>query len=245
MPDISFDLQAQHGAAIVLSHLLGELKIPHAFIGGFALRLYGSDRVTGDIDVLLQVDDVSELRNTIRPRIVELDRHFAEVGLKLYFAPSIIEGLEGRQLVEANRGNILVETLVTNSLGLPKRAGPILPFESTSSSPSRVLPVMHPGVLILTKLKRWMGIYQSTRPQTIRKATSDRNDIEFLSKWLAGNKQFIAFTEYEVDDPARLDVAVKTYFLYAEEQGAMDRLARMRSVIKEDDLARIDALVIS
>jgi len=55
---------------------------------------------------------------------------------------------------------------------------------------------LHPGVLIITKIKRWVHIAESTRPQSIQKANSDLSDITFLIRWLVSNDQEVDFESY-------------------------------------------------
>lgn len=115
---ITNDKGAQVVAARALSSALDTLGVKHAIFGGFAVALYGNMRTTNDIDILVDVAE-GEIRDILRGQITQLDQHFVEFGLKYYFAPRLMAGLAGEQLVLANEENILVETLPTNSLGLP------------------------------------------------------------------------------------------------------------------------------
>ncbi|KAH1400406.1 hypothetical protein KXX22_005433 [Aspergillus fumigatus] len=58
------------------------------------------------------------------------------------------------------------------------------------------VPIVAPSVLVLTKIKRWSTLAESTRPQSIKKADSDIDDIEVLLKWLARNQFHIDFEGY-------------------------------------------------
>lgn len=58
------------------------------------------------------------------------------------------------------------------------------------------VPIVAPSVLVLTKIKRWSTLAESTRPQSIKKADSDIDDIEVLLKWLARNQLHIDFEGY-------------------------------------------------
>lgn len=115
---ITSSKQAQLAAARALSTALDTLGIKHAIFGGFALALYGSLGHTDDIDVLVDLT-VPKIQGFLRPQVSKIDKHFAQLGLKYYFVPMLVDGLEGEQLVLANRENVLVETLPTGSLGLP------------------------------------------------------------------------------------------------------------------------------
>lgn len=101
------------------------MGVGHAFIGGFALFMDGSQRFTQDIDLFVDVPPLS-IHSYLCPEIARINRHFSLVGLKYYFAPSLIGDLEGEQLVLASDCNVLIETLPTKSLGLPSQAGPII-----------------------------------------------------------------------------------------------------------------------
>jgi hypothetical protein len=51
-------------------------------------------------------------------------------------------------------------------------------------------------VFILTKIKRWSFLAESTRPQSMRKAERDIWDIEALLNWLVQNDLRIDFEGY-------------------------------------------------
>ena len=123
---ISEDPSLQYQAAKALSQELTKLGIGHVFIGGFAVKAYGGARSTNDIDILIEIppDDV---RSILRPKLAELNKHFIGYGLKYYYAPLLVGDLTGRDLLLANKANVLIETLPTRSLGLPAQAGPVLP----------------------------------------------------------------------------------------------------------------------
>jgi hypothetical protein len=110
-------------AATVLSGELTRMKIPHAFIGGFAMTLYGSSRATRDIDVLIDVMP-DQIVGYLHPELARVNGHFAKAGLQFYFAPELMDGLVGDELVDANRNNVLIEILPVKSLGLPSHVSP-------------------------------------------------------------------------------------------------------------------------
>ena len=118
-------------AAKSLSKELAKLDIKHAFIGSFALSLCGGSRKTEDIDILIDILS-QDIQAFLRPEISRLNPHFSTVGLKYYFAPSLITGVQGEALIQANNRNVLIETLPTKNLGLPPQAGPtfLFPVES-------------------------------------------------------------------------------------------------------------------
>lgn len=59
------------------------------------------------------------------------------------------------------------------------------------------IPILHPSILILTKLKRWTVNRTSTREKTKTKIATDRADIEYLIIWLAEQEWKIEFSKYE------------------------------------------------
>lgn len=49
---------------------------------------------------------------------------------------------------------------------------------------------------MLTKIKRWSFLDESTRPKSIKKADGDAQDIEVILTWLARKKLCIDFADY-------------------------------------------------
>ncbi|KAJ3503264.1 hypothetical protein NLJ89_g8509 [Agrocybe chaxingu] len=148
----------------------------------------------------------------LRSQLQELSKQFASAGIKLYFVKvcslSSIQNaktsilfhqeplgdLRDDELVRASKNNVLIETLSAGTLGLPSIAGPVYKVEYESGISIEIL---HPGILILTKMKRWYHNLESTRPKTTAKNDSDRRDLDFLVWWLADNKMTIEFELYE------------------------------------------------
>lgn len=108
----------QADTARALCNVLDTLGIQHVIIGGFAVSLHGGERFTYDIEVLVDIAP-PKIQQFSRPQVSQINKHFAQMGFKFYFAPVLKEGLSGEQLVLANDGNVLIETLATNDLGLP------------------------------------------------------------------------------------------------------------------------------
>lgn len=123
--NITSDVKKQVDAARALSTILDTLGIKHAIFGGFAVALYGGSRRTKDIDILVDIP-AKDIRDVLRPRVTEINQHFAQLGLSYYFVPTLVDGLAGEQLVLANQENTLIETLPTNSLGLPQMLTPAM-----------------------------------------------------------------------------------------------------------------------
>jgi len=85
--------------------------------------------------------------------------------------------------------------LQAGSLGLPQEAGPA--YQVDIDTMGTHIKILHPGVLFLTKLKRWYFSSQSSRPKTMRKADSDYRDLIYLMRWLVDHKMTIEFEMYK------------------------------------------------
>jgi len=179
-------------AAAYLSTCLQQLGYHHAYIGGFAWALLGSSRSTQDIDVLIEAGD-SGMKD-LREKLLQLSQQFASVALKFYFVKELKCDLTGEALVRASENNVLIETLSAGSLGLPTVAEPTYRIEHESGMPIEIL---HPGVLLLTKMKRWYHHRDSTHPKSVAKRNSDKRDLDFMVTWLADNKMTIEFDKYQ------------------------------------------------
>ncbi|KAJ7222314.1 hypothetical protein GGX14DRAFT_352512, partial [Mycena pura] len=119
--------------------------------------------------------------------------------------------LSGEGLVRASRDNVLIETLQTGTLGLPSVAGPLY----------AVLNVLHPRVLILTKMKRWSQNCNSTHPRTMMKNASDARDLRWLVLWLATNDMTIDFEGYAGKTKEELLQFVRLYRAKFEDDKAL------------------------
>jgi len=219
----------QSQAAKALSDTLSNLGCPHAYIGGFAWALLGSERPTQDIDVLIEArnHNISEIRD----KLSAVSKQFAKAGLKLYYVKNseLKDDLTGDELVKASKDNVLIETLQTGMLGLPKVVEP--KYSVTNEVTGIVLEILHPGVLFLTKLKRWYLSRESDYPKAILKVASDRNDLEYLVYWLAENVMTIEFEKYEGKTKEQLRVYVKAFKEVCDENGdLMDALQRAMKV---------------
>ena len=100
--------------------------------------------------------------------------------------------------------------LSTGSLGLPTSVGPIYKIGEGESGLRRSYPlyffftlisvlteILHPGVLLLTKMKRWYHNGDSPYPKTVTKRLSDKRDLDYMVAWLAANNMTIEFEKYE------------------------------------------------
>ncbi|CZR45283.1 uncharacterized protein FPRO_15542 [Fusarium proliferatum ET1] len=160
------------GAAQAFSRILTDNNVEHAFIGGFALNLLGSNRETLDIDVEVAMDDANP---------------------------------------EEFRGHL------TQLL--------------------RSIPILHPSVLVLTKLKRSSQYIGSTRPQSVVKLYSDVRDIVYLLHWLQDHYMKIDFINYDSVTPERLYDAVRNMRAHWVSMGENDQVKMLDDVLQESDKA--------
>lgn len=107
--------------------------------------------------------------------------------------------------------------------------------KSTDVDHATGLPILHPSVLVLTKLKRWANIQDSTHPTTKAKALTDIQDIKFLVNWLFRRDLTINVSSYHSAKPERLYQALKVYHEHLQENGPMERLDEFRKVVGPDD----------
>ncbi|PNP84047.1 hypothetical protein FNYG_02735 [Fusarium nygamai] len=209
-------------AAQAFSRILTDNNIEHAFIGGFALNLLGSNRETLDIDVEVAMDDAKP--NELRPRLVQLlgdtDQRFMISDLKLFFVPN------GQDL------RVPIETLARGMLGLPRRFSILRPGDGA-------IPILHPGVLILTKMKRSCQYIGSTRPQSMVKFNSDVRDIVYLLHWLQDHGKKIDFISYDAASPERLYDAVRKMRDHWVSKGEETTVQMLDGVLEESDKATI------
>jgi cytochrome c1 len=105
------------------------------------------------------------------------------------------------------------------------------------------LPAIHPGILILTKFKRWTAINQSTYPPSVQKAQTDFSDIMLLADWLQREASTMAFKTYHAQRPEALDQAVKDAMAYLETEEMADERARLMKIIAPNDRLRLGLLV--
>ncbi|KAI7759103.1 hypothetical protein LZL87_013380 [Fusarium oxysporum] len=175
-------------AAQALSRILSQDDIQFAFIGGFAVYLLGGGRSTLDIDVYVDMD-IKTIRDRFKDIVCKADPRFVVDGLKVFFAPS-----EGKE-------HIPIETLALGSLGLPRTISVFYPDDGT-------IPILIPGVLILTTMKRAVQYIGSTRPQSVTKYKSDVHDILHILNWLNTHNEKIYFAKYDAASPLRLYDAV-------------------------------------
>ncbi|KZT10200.1 uncharacterized protein LAESUDRAFT_694863 [Laetiporus sulphureus 93-53] len=174
----------------------------------------------------------------LREQISTVDRQFAEIGIKFYFIQDPGPDVKNGDPVRSSKTSVVIETLPTGSLGLPVAAEPI--YTATTKDE---LPILHPSVLILTKLKRWCMICDSTRPRTKLKYTNDERDLRFMVRWLLDHNLYIDFDNYRGKDKPELLQCVRKYRdrFVGDEQ----LVAGLRGVVRGDEWEAMEALPIA
>ncbi|KAJ2921368.1 hypothetical protein H1R20_g15729, partial [Candolleomyces eurysporus] len=183
-----------------------------------------------------------------------MDERFALAGIKLYFVHEPSDDLKGEDLVCASRDNVLIETLKAGTLGLPLVPKPTYPVKHPSGvcepvflDPSiqghllTIMPnllyvalaILHPPILLLTKMKRWYFNYESTRPKTISKTSSDKGDLDFLIFWLFENDMKINFDLYKGKEKPELLKFVRAYRDNIRDH--MELMEALQGVLHEED----------
>ncbi|KAI1074772.1 hypothetical protein F5B20DRAFT_595816 [Whalleya microplaca] len=205
-------------AAKALHNILRSNNIDHAVIGGFAVRLLGHNRHTEDVDV--EIDFAANMRDQLTQLLSQHDGRFAVQHYKLFFTPT------------NSNNKVCIETLPLGELGLPRQLR-IFTIESSG------IPILHPAVLILTKMKRCAQLVTSTRPQSVYKFENDLSDIEFLLNWLAQRNEKIDFVGYNSTTVDRLYKAVEDIADYWRQAGEQDLVDLLDSVLKPSDREQI------
>lgn len=104
------------------------------------------------------------------------------------------------------------------------------------------IPILRPGLLVLTKIKRCVQYIGSTRPKSIIKFQQDVSDVEFLLRWLALNKEMVDFAGYSTLTPDRLYMAVEQLLRYWRETNHHVFATLLDSLLEHQDRERIMAL---
>ncbi|PYH93630.1 hypothetical protein BO71DRAFT_381064 [Aspergillus ellipticus CBS 707.79] len=176
-------------AAKQVTAILDRLNCRHAYIGGYAVSLLGSNRVTAGLDVIVSSDPLE-----IREKILRSSTAFrtTEYG-KLVCR---VEDWFG------DKKDVFVDVFRGGGGGAAAGAGP-LTLPDAGSVPIYLTkmtflgtPVIHPPVLIHTKLQKWMSISQSPTPEIQTKAANDLHDIETILKWLSKRHLRVDFAGY-------------------------------------------------
>ncbi|KAK2752123.1 hypothetical protein FQN55_008013 [Onygenales sp. PD_40] len=176
-------------AARAVSSVLMSQNKRHGFIGGYAVTLLGGDRVTNDVDVI-----VGESPQDIRKLLLEADKGFSltEANKLVFKTGPPDTSLD--VVIELLQGGADKQLRLPDAETVPLTW--INPSEFDSSRPNHAAPIVDPGVLILTKLKRWMFLAESTRPKSVTRAENDFYDMEKILRWLDKRSATIDLAKY-------------------------------------------------
>ncbi|KAI0842807.1 hypothetical protein F5Y06DRAFT_291803 [Hypoxylon sp. FL0890] len=205
-------------ATEALSKLLRSFKIDHAIIGGFAVSLLGHRRDTEDVDVV--IDLPASMTGQLKQELSKHDDRFAVQHHRLSFKPT------------DSNDRVLIDSLPLGELGLPRELR-IFTVENCG------IPILHPAVLILTKMKRCVHFINSTRPKSIIKFRNDLADITFLLNWLAERGEKIDFVRYNSPTVDRLYTAVADIAAYWRQAHEDDLVDLLGSVLEPSDCEKI------
>ncbi|ROT43689.1 hypothetical protein SODALDRAFT_268061 [Sodiomyces alkalinus F11] len=101
------------------------------------------------------------------------------------------------------------------------------------------IPILPPGVLILTKLKRCVYFIGSTRPSSVMRFHMDELDIKYLLKWLAECDETVDFKGYFSPDVNELYSATKKVLKHWEGVGQDEWVRLMYAVMNQEDRDRM------
>ncbi|PTD02014.1 hypothetical protein FCULG_00010647 [Fusarium culmorum] len=102
------------------------------------------------------------------------------------------------------------------------------------------VPILEPGVLILTKMKRATQYIGSTRPQSMLKYSSDLQDIFLLLAWLRDNNRKIDFVAYDAASPERLYDAVRSMRDHWARLGQGNNVEMLDSALNPSDKTKLE-----
>lgn len=83
-------------------------------------------------------------------------------------------------------------------------------------------------------------MYTSTRPMTIQKNSSDRNDITFLIRWLAENDLRIQFDQYQ--GKPKMDLLRMVRIFHGKHEEAAELMEKLRRILSPSDWDEMVAL---
>ncbi|KAJ5614723.1 hypothetical protein N7528_008377 [Penicillium herquei] len=169
------DFRYLDAAATALTIALKDENIPHLFLGGYATSLIGGVRVTEDIDVIVGT------------------RCFD----KLLKWPQFSRSTDNRLVFRTGRKEVLIDLMHEgnsgHSLPYPKCADRLQirsgdrPYRDINAT----IDILHPSVLLLTKLRPWHKAFYATRHAEKWRAATDLEDIKTILRWLVHKKQNI------------------------------------------------------
>lgn len=95
-----------------------------------------------------------------------------------------------------------------------------------------------PGVLILTKMKRWAANCDSTRPQTMEKSRSDEHDLRYMVFYMVENGFRIVFEEYEGKTKEQIAAWIKKYYDHNAQDSHL--VEHLRMIVGDEDWGHVE-----
>ncbi|KAK6517971.1 hypothetical protein TWF506_005138 [Arthrobotrys conoides] len=164
-------------AAMELSSILTKAGVAHAIIGGAAVNMLGSNRLTEDVDILVEPPAIQH-----RELLLSSSNSFSMSELKLAYT-SKSGAVIPIGILEGGSKSFIRMPKLTNT--------PTLKVDKT--------PVVHPAMLVCMKILRWGWMSDSTRPQSLAKAQGDFDDILSMLELLAERGERIDFKGIDED----------------------------------------------
>ncbi|KAJ6137931.1 hypothetical protein N7471_004417 [Penicillium samsonianum] len=176
MPSQS-DFSHLDAAATTLTNILRNESISHIFIGGYATGLLGGGRVTEDIDLIV-------------------DRNCR--GLLLQ-CPNITESADNRLVYHHHGTKVHIDMEIMGAAPWapnPRttRVYTVAPADCPRRQLNSMVPILHPSILLLTKLLPWKEADEATRVARHMRKRTDLMDIRTILQWLVDKKSRIDFS---------------------------------------------------
>ncbi|KAJ5919080.1 hypothetical protein N7466_010023 [Penicillium verhagenii] len=190
-------------AATALTRILRRLDINHMFVGGYAASVLGGERVTEDVDVIVT--------KQCRDYIVKQPNFRLSTDNRLIFCHNGTDVLIDVAHFDQDYGKDNFKTFPEPTrrrliqVDIPERR-----FELP-------LPVLHPRILLLTKLAPWKESYFSTRSDAKMRSNTDLQDIIVLLEWLRDRGLKVDFDTANVKGKNTFVQALGHLFVQVEE----------------------------
>ncbi|KAJ5595134.1 uncharacterized protein N7459_001342 [Penicillium hispanicum] len=174
-------------AANRIISILNEVNIKFMFVGGYAASLIGSERVTSDIDIIT---------DRTRKEAVNFLLGIAGFSETKRHKPSTFYDYHGTNVFIDVLGNPSERALRWNVPAPDSNVHKVLPSDNSTRTIGATIPILHPAVLVLTKLKSWRLAKDSQRQNNLAKARGHMMDIMATLRWLVNRKWPIRFAGY-------------------------------------------------
>ncbi|KAJ5406685.1 hypothetical protein PENPOL_c004G02284 [Penicillium polonicum] len=178
MPLNSSEFNHLDAAATSLSRALQSENIHYLFLGGYATGLIGGHRITEDVDVVTEKD----CRELLLKR------------------PGFTRSGDGRLVYDHRGTKVYIDVMGprNSSWHIPNPKTTEVYNVNPEDLPGRRLntsiSIVHPSVLVLTKLKCWSTAEVATRQAYHQRTRTDLADIFTILRWLERNRKRINFS---------------------------------------------------